>query len=329
MALMRAAVQANAPIIDTLRQADGYVIVRTRTVQLDTIVRPPVVAGPRTLVVGTSASPTVCPEAPYGFTLEGVRPDTIVAVLKEAARCKTPVALNPMGGNHAKYRSVIRGEDQFDMKKWATAIVLYKTPEIQAAIWLYRKWIIGMSMMDEPANISATNYWAPRPGIMTRAVVSELCRLGQDAFPGVPIGVVQDPRHFDTQNSYAPECEFSLVQYRLSKDPIDQFIPNVKAALRNSPHMKIMWSLNVLHGGERGTDCPKYGDDPRGLLCPMTGEQIGDFGVKLVTDPVTCGGLNTWRFQEGYSDKPGVKAGLQLVADAAAKIPYVDCGSYL
>jgi hypothetical protein len=328
------------PVVDTVHQADGHVIATTYVMtpvvkEVDTLaVPPPVPTGPTTALLGLSYSPTIAAPDPYGFSLEGVNPGTIIQTLKEIREGKRFVVLNMMGGSHAKYRSPRTCKptekpcypEVFDMAKWTAGVKGYDTPAIREALHQASMWILWISVMDEPANTSlATNaYWGP-PGTFTRARVGELCRTLRTVVPdSIPLGVVQDPRNFDTKGTYPPDCAATLAQYRSGKDEITEWISRVKSALSTSPNIHLMLAMNTVHGGTPSTTCQKYGDDPSGKLCPMTAKQIRDFGRLLMTS-ASCGGVNTWRFQPGYTDKPDIAQALKDLATYGATLPPKPC----
>lgn len=322
---------------DTVLDPRGYTIVTRwvpQIVGVDTIGRPPpppepVLPDGGFLLLGMSGSPTACAPGDYGFTLEGVRPDNVIATLEAVAKCRKQVVLNLMGGSHERYKSPNpdkRTRDQgyrtvFDKAKWLATLKQYDTPAHRAAFAKHAGRILWVSGMDEPANVSIKtgNYWGP-PGTLNRASVSDLCREMRQAVPAaIPVGVVQDPRHFDTGGTYTRDCQMTAAQFRLSKggracivaNPsttvlhacVDAWAKGVKTALRTSPHIGVMPSLNMLHGGTPSTTCPKYGDDPSGKLCPVTPQQFTVLATRIAR-AFDCHCVNTWRWQQGYTNRP-------------------------
>ena len=84
----------------------------------------------------------------------------------------------------------------------------------------------------------------------------------------------------------------------------------------------IAFSLNVLHGGVRSTDCEKWGDDPNGVLCPMTAEQVRDWGITLGS--AGCA-LNMWRYERDYFDKPEIQRAVQDIRGTLDRLPAKSC----
>lgn len=329
-----------AVVKDTVRQADGYVIETTYRMTpvvlgVDTLAHPapPLPSLPYALL-GASFSPSVAAQDPYSFTMEGVNPNDIVATLAAVRKAQRFVMLNPMGGAHKNYRSPRTCKpnenpcypEVFDMNKWMAKLKQYDTPLIRAAVDSAKPYILGMSSMDEPGNTSIKTdaYWGP-PGTFTRARVGELCREMNKIFVGVAVGVVQDPRDFDPAGAYTTDCDFSIVQYRSQKDAVLSYIQKTKASLASSPHMHVMYAMNVLHGGTPSTTCKTWGDNPSGKLCPMTAQQILDYGIPLMKAS-TCGGLNTWRHEPEYNAKPAVAKSLDSLSKIGKTLPAEPCG---
>jgi hypothetical protein len=150
--------------------------------------------------------------------------------------------------------------------------------------------------------------------------VDEMCRYVQNIFPTLSVGVVHDHRHFEPEKNYQ-DCEFIVSQYRLSKGPVESFRDGGLAFARRSG-IAIAFSLNVLHGGETGTDCPKYGDDPQGTLCPMTGPQVRDWGIILGS--ASCA-LTMWRYEQEYFADATIQTALRTVGESLAKLPRKPC----
>ncbi len=173
--------------------------------------------------------------------------------------------------------------------------------------------------MDEPANISPTNSWGPA-GTMTKARVDDMCRYVKQMFPTLPVGVLHDHRIFEPEKGYQT-CEFLVSQYRLSKGDVQDFRDGGLAFARRY-NMSILFSLNILHGGDPGTTCEKWGDDPRGILCPMSAAQLRDWGKTLGS--VGCG-LIMWKYERAYIDKPEIQGALRDIAESLARVPGKPC----
>jgi hypothetical protein len=132
--------------------------------------------------------------------------------------------------------------------------------------------------------------------------------------------VAHDHRRFEPEKNYAI-CDFVITQYRMSKGPITEFRDGGLAFARRSG-IGIIFGLNVIHGGTPGTTCEKWGADLSGTLCPMTPQQVVDWG--LVLGHAGCA-LNMWRYEEAYYNKPEVQQALRTVADSLARLPKKSC----
>lgn len=253
----------------------------------------------------------------YTASLDGYTSGVVVSRLAEARSRKLRVLMNMTGGNHQNYMT----DGVFDLSKWQAKMDSYNTPAIRAAVAaaVADGTIIGNSVMDEPANVSPTNNWGPE-GTMTKARVDGLCRYVKAMFPTLPVGVVHDHRILEPEKTYQ-DCDFILSQYRLSKGDVTSFRDGGLAFARRSG-IAIAFSLNILHGGTPGTTCEKWGNDPRGILCPMTGEQLREWGLTLGT--AGCA-LNMWRYEKAYFDKPEVQGALRDIAESLARLPRKPC----
>ena len=225
--------------------------------------------------------------------------------------------MNMTGGGHDQYKT----DGVFDYSKWKAKMDSYNTPAIRAAVAaaVADGVIIGNSVMDEPANQTPTNGWGPE-GTMTKERVDGMCKYVKDMFPTLTVGVVHDHRLLDPTKNYS-HCDFILSQYRLSKGDVRQFRDDGLAFARQSG-ISIAFSLNVLHGGVRGTDCEKWGDDPNGVLCPMTADQVRDWGITLGS--AGCA-LNMWRYERAYYDKPEIQRAVQDIRGALDRLPAKSC----
>ena len=144
--------------------------------------------------------------------------------------------------------------------------------------------------------------------------------LCQEHVPDVPVGVAHDHRKLEPEKSYQ-HCDFLVSQYRLSKGSITDFRDGGLAFAKRSG-MAILFGINVIHGGVPGTNCDKWGNDPRGKLCPMSPEEIVQWGLTLGS--AGCG-LNMWRYERAYFERPENQAAFKEVADSLAKLPRRPC----
>ena len=253
--------------------------------------------------------------APFNMSLDGYTAANIVNRLADARSRNMRVMMNMTGGNHTNYMT----DGKFDLAKWRAKMDTYNTPGIRQAVAaaVADGTILGNSVMDEPHNTTAGAGWG---GNVTKAMVDGMCGYVKQIFPTLTVGVVHDHRHFEPEKNYAT-CDFVVSQYRLSKGPVNEFRDGGLAFARRSG-IGIIFSLNVLHGGTPGTTCEKWGADLSGSLCPMTPQQVRDWGLNLGT--AACA-LNMWRFERAYYDKPEVQLALRTVADSLAKLPRKSC----
>jgi hypothetical protein len=253
----------------------------------------------------------------YTASLDGYTADNIVGRLATARQKRIRLLMNMTGGGHDQYKT----GGVFDYSKWKAKMDSYNTPAIRAAVAeaVANGTIIGNSVMDEPANVSPKASWGPA-GTMTKERVDGMCLYVKQMFPTLPVGVVHDHRLLDPSKNYQ-HCDFILSQYRLSKGEIREFRDAGLAFARRSG-ISIAFSLNILHGGVPGTDCEKWGDDPHGKLCPMTPDQVREWGTLLGS--AGCA-LNMWRYERAYFDKPEVQRALQQVGESLARLPGKSC----
>jgi hypothetical protein len=254
----------------------------------------------------------------YTMAVDGYTAGNIVGRIADARRMKLRLFLNMTGGNHKNYMT----NGVFDLAKWRAKMDSYNTPSIREAIAaaVADGTIIGNSVMDEPANVSPTNSWGPE-GTMNKARVDELCHYVKQMFPTMPVGVLHDHRILEPTKGYQ-HCEFLVSQYRLSKGDVREFRDGgLEFARRHN--MQIIFSLNILHGGNPGTDCEKWGDDPRGILCPMSPTQLRDWGTML--GEAGCAFM-MWKYQREYINKPEIQAALRDVATSLSRVQRKSCG---
>ncbi|MGH7579625.1 MAG: hypothetical protein ACREM9_05595 [Gemmatimonadales bacterium] len=253
----------------------------------------------------------------YTMAVDGYSAGNVVSRIAQARQMKISLFMNMTGGDHGKYMT----DGVFDMSKWRAKMDTYNTPEIRAAIAdaVADGIIVGNSVMDEPANTSPSNSWGPE-GTMTKERVDGMCRYVKDMFPTLPVGVLHDHRIFEPSKGYQ-HCEFLVSQYRLSKGDVRDFRDGGLAFV-NRYNMSIIFSVNVLHGGTPGTDCEKWGDDPRGILCPVSSSQLRDWGTILGTQGCA---FMMWMYEAEYIEKPEIQAALGDVAGELAKKPRRSC----
>jgi hypothetical protein len=253
--------------------------------------------------------------APFTMSLDGYTAASILNRIAEARSKNIRLLMNMTGGKHSNYMT----DGQFDLAKWRAKMDTYNTATIRQAVAaaVADGIIIGNSVMDEPHNTTESAGWG---GNVTKAMVDGMCGYVKQIFPTLTVGVVHDHRHFEPEKNYAV-CDFLVSQYRLSKGPVSDFRDGGLAFARRSG-IGIIFSLNVLHGGTPGTTCEKYGADLSGSLCPMSPQQVRDWGLYLGS--AGCA-LNMWRFEQAYYDKPEIRTAFRTVADSMARLPRKSC----
>lgn len=253
--------------------------------------------------------------APYTMSLDGYTASNIVSRIAEARDKKIRIMMNMTGGAHSNYQT----DGVFDLAKWRAKMDTYNTATIKTAVAaaVADGIIVGNSVMDEPHNSTEHAGWG---GNVTKAMVDGMCGYVKAIFPTLAVGVVHDHRHFEPEKDYSV-CDFVLSQYRESKGPVAAFRDGGVAFAKRSG-IAIAFSLNVLHGGTRAEDCPKYGYDLSGLLCPMTPEQIRTYGLTL--GPAGCA-LNMWRYESAYFYDSANREAVRAVADSLARLPRKPC----
>lgn len=255
--------------------------------------------------------------ATHTMSLDSYTADNIVGRLATARAKGMRVMLNMTGGKHSLYMT----HGAFDMAKWQAKMNTYNTPAIRAAVAsaVADGTIVGNSVMDEPANTTATNTWGPQ-GTMNKARVDQLCGYVKHIFPTMPVGVVHDYRILEPEKNYAV-CDFIVSQYRLAKQEVNAYREGAIAFGRRSG-IAVAFSLNILHGGTPSASCPKYGDDENGMLCPMSPDQIRSFGQTL--GAAGCA-LNMWRYEPVVMNDPRYQTAFRDLSAYLARQPRRGC----
>lgn len=253
---------------------------------------------------------------PFSGSLDGYSAENIISRIVEARGKRMRIMLNMTGGSHERYKT----DGVFDLSKWRARQNTYDTPAIKAAVAaaVADGTIIGASVMDEPHNTTEHAGWG---GNITKPMVDGMCGFVKNIFPTLPVGVVHDYRHFEPEKNYQT-CEFVATQYRMSKGDVREYRDGGLAFARRSG-ISIIFSLNVLHGGAPGTTCDKWGFDANGRLCPMTANQIVEWGKVL--GPAGCT-LNMWRYEQAYFDRPENQQAFKELAAHLATLPAKSCG---
>jgi hypothetical protein len=249
-------------------------------------------------------------------SLEGYQLDVIVSRITQAQREGATLIVNIPGG--AASQNFAPGGSSFDLPTWKARVDKYKAPAIWQAITdaVATGTIIGGSVLDEP-------FHEKHGGGLTKAIVDEMCGYLKGVFPAIAAGVTHDEDDFEPSKSYRT-CDYIMSQYRWSKTKGDvEAFRDAGLALAERDGHAIAFSLNILHGGVPGDGCPDYGgDNPTGRLCPMTPQQVKDYG--LVLGPAGCF-LNMWRYAGGYWAVTDHRSAIQVVADSLKRLQRRSC----
>ena len=249
------------------------------------------------------------PLGPFTWSVDGHRPDLILADLTAARARGVKLVMNMTGGSHNNYKT----DGKFDEAKWRARMDGYNTPAIRDAVnrGIAEGWIMGASVMDEPHQSDAQTQfpeksWGPE-GWMTKAKVDRLCTYVKTIFPALPAGVAHDHRHFEPAENYAV-CDFLITQYRISKGPVRDWKAGAVAFATRSG-IGLYFGVNILHGG-LGRSC----SDPP---CPMNATEVDTLGAYLA--PGSCG-ISLWQYEATYWAKPEHQAAFRSLADKLAAL---------
>ncbi len=284
--------------------------------------------GPYNLYGGGEAGPSSW-ETPMSvgtasFTLSSDYADAtgIVLRINSARQRKLKMLTHMTGGSHSIY--ITNGK--FDLAKWKAGMDTYKTSAIMSAVStaVADGTIIGNSVMDEPNHDS----WG---GVMTKAIVDQMCAYQKGIFPTLPAGVVHNHDALEPTKSYAV-CDFIVDQYghRLTMGDIAAF-RDAALALGTRDHHAIFFSLNILDGGIQDTnnngawECPTPSTEGQGTYspnCRMTADQVRTFGLTL--GAAGCG-LTMWRYDAAFMARADNQAAFLDVAASLALLPMTTC----
>lgn len=231
------------------------------------------------------------------------------------------------GGSHANYMT----DGAFDMAKWRSRMDEYNTTRIRDAVAaaVANGTLIGNSVMDEPhvRGLGDGNTWGP-PGTMTKARVDSLCGYVKSIFPTLPAGVVHPHGAFEPSKAYRV-CDFLVDQYSARQGSVTKFRDDGLALVRRD-RMAIIFSLNILNGGEQAPrrgqwDCPAGLTGGRGLRspnCRMTPDQVRDWGILLGT--AGCA-MVLWRYENDFMADPASVQAFRDVAGHLSGLPSKSC----
>lgn len=302
--------------IDTVTTVDSTVVV---------IVQPPADSAP-------AARRAAIPFGPFGyfngpnvrtFTLAhtSVTPATIVDRIEAARARHVKLSLAMTGGAHANYKT----DSVFDMAKWRAAQAAYDTPAIKEAVakGVADGTIAFAPIMDEPHNhVTGTereNSWGPA-GTMTKIRVDSMCGYTKSLFPSLPVGPTHPAVVFQPAKSYRV-CDFFADQFANRKGDVIAYRDSALAIARKGNH-QIVFSLNVLDGGEKIPGCPQSSPGTVGTNCGMTPDQIRRWGTVL--GRAGCA-LLLWRYDAAFMGKPSNQAAFKDLADSLSARPARSC----
>ncbi len=125
----------------------------------------------------------------------------------------------------------------------------------------------------------------------------------------LPVGVVHDHDDFEPTKSYRT-CDFIVSQYRWEQDQRRcQGVPRRRAGAGPTGWPRDRVQSEHPARGSPGHQCPKYGDDsPSGMLCPMTPDQIREWGTVLGS--AGCA-LTMWRYEPEYFNRSDIQRAIQ------------------
>jgi PKD repeat protein len=260
----------------------------------------------------SSTTPQTFGAAPYTASFGNTFPNEITTLISTARAKGVHLILALTGGAHENY--VTNGV--FDQAKWQAVMDGFNTPAIRDAVAaaVADGTIIGESVMDEPQQSAGdSKSWGPE-GFMTKVRVDGLCSYVKSIFPTLPVGVTHDPSVFEPDKSYQV-CEFMLAQYAMRKGDIVTWRDN-NLAIANRDKMAIIFSMNVLNGGQQdrdGTyDC--LGTGGLGTTkpnCRMTADQVRQFGNLI--GPSGCA-LTMWRYDSDFMNRADNQAAISDIA---------------
>jgi hypothetical protein len=267
--------------------------------------------GPFGLFTAPTSSPLVS-----AFTLghDSYRADNILARIEGARERKIKLSLALTGGAHSNYLT----DGKFDLARWKSKMDTYNSVAIRSAVTaaVADGTIIGNTVLDEPHHAS----WG---GVMTKALIDQMCAYVKDIFPTLPVGVTHSHLVFETTKSYAV-CDFMIDQYAQRKGEVAKFRDDGLAMGRRDG-IAILFSLNLLDGGEQLRGCPIPQTGGRGTFgrnCRMTAQQVQNYGLTL--GPAGCA-LLMWRYDDDFMLNPENQQAFKEVSERLAAVPTKPC----
>jgi dienelactone hydrolase len=124
-------------------------------------------------------------------------------------------------------------------------------------------------------------------------------------WPSLPTGIGSPPRYLSGGAPWK-SLDFASAQYHAKRGDFENWLRE-EVALAKKAHLKLVLSLNVLHGG-----------DTRRRDQPMSAEQLERYGTLCVQEP-TAMALLMWKWDAAYFAQPKIRQALQTIANAASE----------
>lgn len=307
----------------------------TTVVTVDSMVKklPPVILG--VFYGPTAAFDKTPPLTPFNASggESTARPKWLLDEIARARNLKAPfIAALPCGShnqsNLGNCLTLVNGVATFSQQRFDSALALFNTPEIKAAVAQAVKdtILLGVNIMDEPwvSGGGDGNTWGP-PGTMTRARVDSLCAkakatLGQT----VPVGT-SDQTKWQRTGTWKV-CDIGIAQYSYRFGNVVAWRDSI-LAISTAQKYGSVFSINWINGGTQDRngawDCPGSVKGQRSPNCQMTPAQLDTTSAFLPQK--TCGVYTMWRYDQARMALPGYPAAFTLQAEHAKKLPRVLC----
>jgi hypothetical protein len=256
------------------------------------------------------------PGGPFTAGTSYVDPSALLALLAAARANKVVLVTHMTGGAHAQY--ITNG--QFDLAKWKNRVASFNQPDLQAAVaqavadGVY----LCDSMLDEPQHVD----WG---GAVTPAMLDEMARYHQQIFPTLKTAVV-------AKLEWHPEAVYANLDFMIRQFSWGSIFENSFVGtdayrdraieLATAQHTGLIFSTNILDGGDRVTGCPipqTGGPGTFGVNCRQRPDQI-----EAAVDGLTrrgCAALLMWRDDAGYLGNAGMMAAAARSAALLATRP--------
>lgn len=320
---------------DTFTVFGRYGTTTTTTVTVDSIVKkqPAVLLG---MFYGPSQldqkNPPLAPFTGSGGVAAGT-PQLLLDRIAWARSNKTPVIVNlPCGGhnpdNPGKCLTLKNGVLTFSMIGFDTALAIYNTPTIKAALAQAVKdsAVIAVNLMDEPwvTGSGDGNTWGPNG--VSRATTDTLCQKAKNVFgPTVPVGT-SDQTKWQRTGTWKV-CDIGIAQFSFRYGAPVAWRDSI-LAISTAQKYGTVFSINWINGGTQDRngawDCPGGVKGNRAPNCQMTPQQIQQTGVEI--GPKGCGVFNMWRYDQARMALAGYASAFLNVATGLGKAPRKLCG---